>query len=222
MDETYQDVCSFCAEIERRTEYNLFHELMGNDVAFTYLLYETSNFVVMPSIGSLMPGYLLVVPKLHVLSFGHLPSELDAELQSILATLVEWHSSTFSTKSIFFEHGSVSFTKRGGSCTDHAHLHIVPVPKSVDLVAGMYRDFSTRCVADLAALRAQVESDLPYLLLRHHDGSVYVADAPHAKSQHLRRDLVHQLGLGEVWDWSVFPGAEHILATIRCFKYPSY
>lgn len=218
MDDTYQDECSFCAEIEKRSEYNLFHEMLSPDIGYGYLVKETENFVVMPSIGSLMPGYLLVVPRLHVLSFGLLSSTLDGELVQVLDFLTHWINRTYQSSCIFFEHGSVSFTKRGGSCTDHAHLHVVPVPKSVDLVSVMKRDFATRKIEGLNELREQVKRDVPYLFLRHHDGSLYVCDAPDAKSQHLRRDLVKQLNLGEVWDWAVFPGGDHIIATIDAFN----
>lgn len=218
MSETFQDICSFCAEIERESDHNLFHKMVGKDIGYKYLLRETDHFVVMPGIGSLMPGYLLIVPKAHILSFGHSPDDHDNELEEILSDLVEWHSSQYGMKTIIFEHGPVSFTKRGGSCTDHAHMHVVPVPESIDLLGVMYRDFPAQRVNSLANLRNQVKKDTPYLFLRHHDGSLHVCDAPNAKSQHLRRDLVRQLELGEVWDWAVYPGAEHIRATIEHFR----
>lgn len=215
MDDTLQDICSFCAEIEKRPDHNLFHEVIGSSIKYRYILYETDNFCVMPSLGSLMSGYLLVVPKEHVLSFGWLPPDVDDELRTLLNKVASWLKENYDSECIFFEHGSVSFTNRGGSCTDHAHLHVVPVPEVVNLVDVMRRDFQTRPITSIAELRDQIERDAAYLFLRHHDGSMYVCDAPDAKSQHLRRDLVKQLGLDEIWDWSIFPGEEHIIATIE-------
>lgn len=216
-DEDYRSICSFCAEIERLPEHNLFHQMMGKEIGYTYILKETDNFVVMPGIGSLMPGYLLIVPRDHVLSFGHLSATYDDELNKLLQILERWLVATYHSSVIFFEHGPASFTERGGSCTDHAHLHFVPIQTQIDLVSVMQRDFTVRQVQTMAALRDQIARKIPYLFLRHHDGTMYVCDAPNAISQYLRRDLVRQLELGDVWDWLVFPGTGHILSTIQAF-----
>ncbi len=213
-----RDICSFCAEIERRQPHNLFQQILGPGIGHSYLLRETQNFVVMPGIGSLADGYLLVVPRQHVLSFGYVPEHCDGELNDLLSMLVRWLQRRYSPAVVCFEHGAASFTARGGSCTDHAHLHITPVSASVDLLSVMTRDFEPKQIPSMASLRDQVAARIPYLFLRNHDGRMYVCNAPNAKSQHLRRDLAMQLGLGEVWDWLVFPGSEHISATIQAYK----
>jgi diadenosine tetraphosphate (Ap4A) HIT family hydrolase len=211
------DICSFCSEIERRPERNLFLDVIGADVGDAYLLRETANFVIMPAIGSLMPGYCLAVPRAHVLSFGCLPASHHDELADLLRGVERWLLGWAGPNIILFEHGSASFTERGGSCTDHAHLHIVPVPPHVDLMPAMAQDFAVRQVSGLvAAARQQLaERRGGYVFLRHHDGRSYIADAPQAVSQHLRRDLVVQLGIPDQWDWALFPGSAHIRATIR-------
>jgi diadenosine tetraphosphate (Ap4A) HIT family hydrolase len=191
--------------------------MIGEEIGDTYILKETDNFVAMPSIGALMPGYLLVLPRQHLLSFGHIPATHDAELQVLLQTMERWLMATYSASVIFFEHGPTSFTKRGGSCTDHAHLHLAPVPSHVDLLSVMRGDFAVRQVQTMAALHDQIATGIPYLFLRHHDGTMHLCHAPDAKSQHLRRALARQLGLHSTWDWAAFPGAEHILATIQAF-----
>ncbi|ETR72128.1 MAG: hypothetical protein OMM_01951 [Candidatus Magnetoglobus multicellularis str. Araruama] len=70
----------------------------------------------------------------------------------------------------------------------------------------------------MASLRDQVLRNLPFLFLRHHDGNMFVCDAPNVKSQYLRRELVRQLKLGEIWDWKVYPGIKYILSIIDLFK----
>jgi diadenosine tetraphosphate (Ap4A) HIT family hydrolase len=215
----YREISTFCAEIERRDPHNLVRDLLGEDVGESYLLEETESFVVMPGVGSLVRGYVMIVPRDHVLSFGHLPPALGPELEGLLGRVEEWQARTYSLPTIVFEHGPATFTERGGSCTDHAHLHVVPVPEDVDLVPVMRRDFDVRRVDGLlpGATEHIRAGRGPYLYLRHHDGRSYLCDAPKAKAQHLRRELASQLGIGDQWDWSLFPGDDHMVATIRDF-----
>lgn len=42
-------------------------------------VFESRNFVVVPSLGSLVEGWMLLLPKKHLLSMGALPEELVAE-----------------------------------------------------------------------------------------------------------------------------------------------
>jgi diadenosine tetraphosphate (Ap4A) HIT family hydrolase len=214
-----RDLCTFCAEIEGRDEHNLLRRLLGPGVGTSYLLAETENFVLIPGVGSLMPGYMLAVPRRHVLSFGHLPLRHAAELDGLLERAERWIQRLHGRGTLMFEHGPASFVERGGSCTDHAHLHVVPSPPGVDLLPGMERDFDVRPGGGvLETTHAQITSGRgPYLFLRQPSGSSYVCDAPKAMSQHLRRDLVAQCGMEGEWDWEVFPGTDQIRETIRSF-----
>ncbi len=208
--------CTFCAEIEGREDHNLLHELAGNDIGRSYILSESENFVVLPAVGALCPGYVLVVPREHVLSFGFLESDVDEELELLLEQAIRWHEDAYGCQTVMFEHGSSSFTERGGLCTDHAHLHLVPVTDGVDLLPGLRRDFEARPAPRLvAAARSQVQSQSgPYLYLRRVGGDAYICGAKGVSSQYLRRDLFAQCGLPHAWDWRAHPGVEHIRATI--------
>ena len=44
-------------------------------VSYNVRLYETENFAVIPSLGSIVEGWLLIIPKKHYLSYGYLSSE---------------------------------------------------------------------------------------------------------------------------------------------------
>jgi len=212
MNLTDRDVCTFCWAIEFQ-ERNLYWGLISKKLGKSYVLKETDNFLVLPNIGSLMPGYLMIIPRQHILSFGLLAREYDQELHELLESVENWQKLLFGSY-LIFEHGPVT-CDFGASCCDHAHLHVAPVPPKTDLVSVLYRDFFPMKVTQmLEAMRSQVEKAAPYIYLRHHDGLMYICDADNAKSQHLRQDLVKQLDLGNVWDWKEFPGVEHIKATI--------
>ena len=212
-------VCAFCAEIAGSSDHNLFHDLLGPAIGDDYLLAQTDEFVVMPSIGALTPGYCLVLPRRHVPSFGHLPAELDGELDTLLATVRAGLSTELGMRVVMYEHGSMSTDRPAGSCADHAHLHVVAVPSDVDLRTPFESEFEVRALAGLGQLRGQVDRDTPYLFLDDGDGVRLATDAPTVRSQYFRRELATQLGRPDAWDWVVFPEPALVAATI--LRYPA-
>lgn len=208
-------LCTFCWAI-RNDPRNLYRTVVDLPVRSSYLLYSSPRFVVIPEIGSFEPGYLIVAPKAHILSFGHLETTYDVELALVLRDVAEWVVANFRSNCIMFEHGPVSPSQRGGACTDHAHLHVAPVPDGIDLRQSLEAHLRVRRVPEwLPAAREQVARQMPYLFLRHTDASMWICDAPQARSQEFRRDLVLQLGLDDIWDWAAFPGSRHIVKTIQ-------
>jgi diadenosine tetraphosphate (Ap4A) HIT family hydrolase len=165
------------------------------------------------------PGYVLIVPKAHVLSAGHLDEDHDAEFDDLATRLESYLQAQFGRPITAFEHGAESFRNRGGSCTDHAHIHVFPAAAEVDLPAELWKEFALRRVHGLPSpAREQVQGrQRPYLWLRTQSGEEWMCDAPHALSQYVRRILVAQLGRPDEWDWAVFPGIDHIRATIERF-----
>lgn len=212
---TTEELCTFCWAI-REESRNLYRTVVSERVQGTYLLHTTRNFVVIPEIGSFEPGYLIVAPKAHVLSFGHMPAGQETELDAVVRLVQSWVQKYFRPRCVMFEHGPISESNRGGACTDHAHLHVAPVPSHIDLRPVLGAGRVAREVRSWSeAARLQVSGNMPYLYLRHVDGTMWMCDAPVARSQEFRRELVRQLGLEEIWDWSAFPGSAHVLATIR-------
>ncbi|WOX12304.1 HIT family protein [Streptomyces sp. N50] len=218
--EDYQEICSFCAEIHLKSEHNLLGELLPDYAAEDFILFESDHFVVIPGVGAVCDGYVLISPKEHVLSFGHLSPTLDAELDDVCQRTAGFLRKHYGRRVLAFEHGAESFRNRGGSCTDHAHMHMFPAVPEIDIATGVRRDFELRSVNDfLPALRHQVqERQKPYLWLRSDDGRMWICDAPSALSQYVRRIIVGQLGRADEWDWAVFPGIEHLCSTIETFR----
>lgn len=214
-EDDLRKICTFCAEIKKQEQYNLYYEMFGKQINYRYILKETEHFLVIPPAGSFVPGYLEIIPKEHVPSFGQLSSKLDEELTCLCILVEDWIKKYYSKYVIYFEHGSVNFKNRGGSTSDHAHLHIVPVTKYVDLAPSLFRDFNPKKTIDFSAIHEQVKTGNPYLLYTHHDNTMYICDASNAKSQYFRRETLIQLGLEELWDWKTNLGKENILKTIE-------
>lgn len=210
--------CAFCAQAAREPVPNLFVEELGAAVGDRYVLHETDGFIVTPSIGALVPGYCLVLPTTHVRSIGHLPLQQLCRLEVLLDDVATRLARGFGGRVLYYEHGPVSVERPAGSCADHAHLHVVPVPDGVDLATRFRADFDAYPIAGLGALGRQVERNESYLLLGEHGGDVLLSDAGRVVSQHFRRVLAAQLGRHDEWDWVLHAHADHVWATID--QYP--
>lgn len=178
-----QEGCSFCAELAGQEENNFFYQLFGASIGSSYLLERTEHFVVIPAIGSFSPGYLLVLPRRHALSFGRVPPGLSEELEDLLQGIAEWARETYGKSVLMFEHGPASQTARGGSCLDHAHLHISPVPEEIDLKGALLAFSFHEEGSLLAATNRQIQEGRgPYFYLRDQQARSYLCDAPGARS----------------------------------------
>jgi len=78
----FEEECTFCNEFVGNLEKTLFYQVIGNKVR-SRILKETNNFVVIPTVGQIIEGYLLIMPKKHYLSVGHLPDSFYPELESL-------------------------------------------------------------------------------------------------------------------------------------------
>lgn len=116
--------CTFCAELTGEETNNLLRIVLREGCT-TRVVRETENFVVLPTIGQIVEGYLLIVSKQHYLSFGHIPAQCFREFMNLKEETRQVLSEVY-TSPIFFEHGPISESKRGGCCVEHAHLHVVP------------------------------------------------------------------------------------------------
>jgi diadenosine tetraphosphate (Ap4A) HIT family hydrolase len=88
------------------------------------VLFESPNFVVVPSLGSILPGWLLIVPRNHFLCVGAMGDGLIHEMRQLRDEAAESLRSQIGPVT-YFEHGPVKACTSVGCGIDHAHLHIV-------------------------------------------------------------------------------------------------
>jgi diadenosine tetraphosphate (Ap4A) HIT family hydrolase/ADP-ribose pyrophosphatase YjhB (NUDIX family) len=83
------------------------------------VLAETAQFVLVCDRAPLVPGHLLIIPRVHLACYGALPRALYPEFRALKTRVAEFLSEAFAPP-VFFEHGLVAQT------VPHAHLHAVP------------------------------------------------------------------------------------------------
>jgi diadenosine tetraphosphate (Ap4A) HIT family hydrolase len=207
--------CEFCAEVRHRDVNNFFRVILPEGAYRRAVLYENGGAAVIPSVGALTPGHVLVVPIGHYHSFAQLPpASFKAAMHAAndaLAALRE----TYAVDVVAFEHGPVDGATNSGACSDHAHLHLLPLPGGlmgngpVDSLP--WRQMSAESL--FGAARAFTKDERGYVALWDR-GAWHIAPGEQVVSQHLRRVIADKLGRSDQWDWSVFPNVEEVVRTI--------
>ena len=85
-----------------------------------------------------------------------------------------------------YEHGALSCSLKGGSCSDHAHLHIVAVDTDVKDKFSKY-GYELRRINDYTEITEQKEKNIPYLYYENQENEMFIADAPIVESQFIRK-----------------------------------
>jgi ATP adenylyltransferase len=202
-------VCRFCPEIHDLGN-DEFHRLVTPHIE-SRIVRATSEFVVFPALGALAPGHLLIVPRLHCLAIGQLPSAFFPELESLMLETTRVLEQTYGSSCIVFEHGAVS--SRAGCCVDHAHLHVVPADIDVrERLQAMYKEV---VISQLEELAGFAERQLSYLFIQLPSGQRFAYEAPLVVSQLLRRLVADAIGVPERWDWAANLEPELLMRTLQ-------
>jgi len=91
------------------------------------LIKETKHFIVTPTLGPIVDGYVIIWPKRHILSFKHLVEDELSELVTIVDSLCDTMKGKFNKELVVFEHGQVEGCNEVGCGVNHAHIHIVAI-----------------------------------------------------------------------------------------------
>lgn len=193
------DGCFFC-EITHHNgisteEYNLRSKVVD------MIIYESENFVVVPGLGPLAPGYLMIMSKPHYLSLAQVPSEWYNEYHEIEQDL-EWILKKMYHKDVcFYEHGTGPNGAVGLKSIVHMHVHVmIDAPLSK-----FYKDMFCMHPVD----NIQHLSPISYFTYKHHsDGQLWVTDDPNVYLQRqVHRQVYaeeHNLAKGQ-FNWRKVP-----------------
>lgn len=188
----------------------------GDSPPWDTVLAETERFVVVPSLGSLVPGWLLVVPKLPALALGDLPNDFFPELESLVIEVKETLSTVFQQPTIVWENGAASRGAKLGCGVDHAHLHIVPF--KMNLVSQLStvndRELNWSAIHSLSSLTDIRAESKSYLFVEGNDGCRSVSINPNVPGQLARRVIATSIGKPHLYDWRVYHGNNEIRETV--------
>lgn len=213
--------CGFCEEYtdSRNSEY---YRLLGHKIGITSrIVYETKHWYVVPTLGCLVPGYILLVCKNHYLSTANLSKDLYCEFIELKKEMESIIYKQVGLPCICFEHGVTSELYSGANSVNHVHIHIVPYSNSIwHDMSQKYNLNSFAKVANYENLYTMWLEAKPksYLLFQDTDSAIYYKDdASGFPSQFFRMCMASYLNVKQ-WDWKIEYYEENITKTIRYFR----
>jgi len=212
-----RDWCSFCQELEG-SEF----PLTENIAAFLReaapkgrVLLDDGEIVVVPSLGPLVVGHVLIVPRRHYLSVGALTAQSMQRFVSLYARVWDFLHEKFG-HCVAFEHGCADGGQRGGACIDHAHMHLLPV--CVSLAEKLSVIGKSEIIKDLGELRRWHAGRKAYVFYESPDRVKRAWSVDIIPSQLLRMNIAAELGKSSEWDWRSDFGKEKFCLTIELFE----
>lgn len=168
------------------------------------LIDEDKDWYVVATLGQIIGGYVLIIPKIHIpcmgaLSSGQTKSALQMVKKVCRALSLEYlpRDAAIPYSVTVFEHGIV------GQTIKHAHLHLLPA--SIDLTPRMHADFPNATFEELRHVGYLQElygrHPRPYLFWTNQSGKSLVCWDPPAPAQYLRLVAAELLGFPERGNW---------------------
>jgi len=202
--------CVFCKKFG--------YEITKNNIRKWYdeLIIESNNFVVVPALGQIIPGYLLLIPKLHISSISQLNHQLRNEMCEVLLKVMKMQSACWS-RPIIFEHGSSPNEMSSGASIEHAHWHLVP--GNWNLVPSQSN--SVHLILSIDEFFSYFYNSETYLLISDFDMKLHILLNERVPSQYFRRNLAFAMGKPNKWNYLKYPFTSNIKKTyekIETFK----
>jgi diadenosine tetraphosphate (Ap4A) HIT family hydrolase len=182
--------CLFCSIPEMSSPPNPEDEIID----------ESENFYAKAALGHFVFGYSLIISKEHFLSFAYLPEHLFPELEAFRDNVLDKLHNICQHPITIMEHGALNRCQRGGSCIDHAHLHLMPL--AADLYPILSERFSFGELEFMSDVRRFNDAQIPYLYYQREGFPSHAVQlSQDVPSQTLRRIACQALGTPELWDW---------------------
>jgi ATP adenylyltransferase len=177
---------------------------------------ESERFVAVPSKGSLVPGWTLVVPRRPLLNLSGLSDTQKGELNDFCHVL-RITLSGLGGQVFEFEHGAQNAGSIMGCGVDQAHLHLVPL--SFDLLEAASTDQTVEWRrVPVVNPWCSIPDGSEYLMVRKPETDALVGHVLRPISQWFRKLIATELGMSDCWDYRKDTYLENVLKTLQLFK----
>ena len=199
------NTCQFCAvdTLDREVD------------AWDRPLLASPNFYVVPSLGALVEGWLLIVPRRHFISAAEIGDDLAEELWEITGLVRDLLAKHYGPVWLF-EHGPATAMRSVGCGVDHAHVHLVPMVGDLIRTARAFLPHGVAFrAANFSSCRDEWRKGADYLFVDAPDArGAAAATAPSLGSQIFRKAIAELVGRPHQFDWKSDACVDNIYRTI--------
>ncbi len=210
--ETGGEGCKYCAKVVK--------DINGNDVrqAWNTILFESDHFVVVPTLGSIVEGWVLIISKAHLICMGETVPETGQELNDVLEIVERAVRQVYGAATVF-EHGPNRERLDMGCGIDHAHLHVVPLKFDLLEAAKVSQEFRGTQWHESKSMLSLVDGlyneGRSYLYIKDSDGAGSYCIPENIPCQSLRRVIARETGKTLKYDYKQHAFKENVLKTIE-------
>lgn len=198
---TNNDGCVLCSAIK---------DSAGNehpDNIYNKKLDESDNFSVLPCIGPLVKGHVMVVSKYHTDNLSKMGIERIKEYE-YLKNRVQQSYELYNSNLLEAEHGAKQ-ENNSGACIIHTHVHWIP---NWGNKSNLFSNLNLRNKID--KIENIYYEKVPYIFSRGNSSIIRIYSAEDTPSQAIRRIITSEMGK-KSWDWAVYPRYDLIKDTVN-------
>ena len=173
------------------------------------ILEETTYFYVIPAVGSLVVGYVLILCKRHIYSMAELNNKEQKEYENLIEKYRNIFKSIYKKYPIVFEHGSPNIeNKTKANSIDHAHTHIVNYQYKNE--EKIIKNLNFNPIGELTQLTKKQN----YILYINPNKVIYMTTNFPSISQLMRLVMAKELKIESKYKWEKETFKENIEQTI--------
>jgi len=182
---SYIDNCIFCKEDNTKVENTI--------------IFNTKNFNVMPALGELVEGYLMILPKKHTDAFAYCSKQELQEVKDLINKLKKIIYEKYNIVPFVYEHGTGKNSNKFADSITHAHLHIIP-HQIID-EEGMLSYLQMTKIDNFNDIQSL--SGENYFYYENQKGEMYIKNLQDRKDlrQFFRIQVAKDLGMPDKWQW---------------------
>ena len=177
------------------------------------ILDETQKFYVIPALGSLVEGYILIISKRHINSMSELPIEEMSEYEILINKYRKILKSIYKKYPIVFEHGSPNTeNEMKANSVSHAHTHIV----------NHYYKNEEHLIKKMNFKRISKITDMNssknYIFYINPNNEIYITNMFKPIRQIMRIEIANDINMPYEYDWCQSRFEDNINFTINKIK----
>lgn len=176
------------------------------------IIEETEYFYILPTLGSLVDGYILIVTKRHINSMSELNENELIEYKNIIEKYKNLFKKIYNKTPIVFEHGTPNQnSEMKANSVTHAHTHIVNINFSNE--KEILEKYNFKEINDFKEINKNTNY-IKYIS----NNKIYITYNFPSVSQLMRILIAEELNYKDKFDWKKERFDENIISTIERIK----
>jgi ATP adenylyltransferase len=201
------NICCLCSQIRGDAQNDLISKLLTESQYIKRILLESSNFAVIPSLGAITAGHVLLCPHDHIKSFASLQANFHTECLHKKHQLKVVMDNIYHQPVHIFEHGSPSDNNKVLCTVDHAHLHFLPA--NISIIDKLEQSLDIVEIDQDVISISEIVGKKEYLYYEEPGGKKFLAaNIEGYESQLMRKIFMEALGNSMNWNWREAPNPQ--------------